>query len=306
MRYTVASPPRHGGATPTAMGTGGAIALQPATPMMEPMDVLLLLGCIVTSAEAPESLPESLLIPPPVLSVVGAGASASAPPAFGASVELSTRQQQGGSSSSPWVRLDRPDGVAQTGTGPDGDGSGRGWMTVADESVSFEGAVVFPVWIRPEWGVFNLFFGGAANMKVKSKLKKLKTDDSLVGAPIFAPWSGPGKHQLPCWRVPAAVHMHGEGVPDTLMVFAEGRWIYGDGCNAGTGGNLPPTGPVNAACQKALDAVCNAPANAECTAPTVKFYGQAALPMVGLYDGSISGGKQWRCYARNGLDATHI
>jgi hypothetical protein len=131
--------------------------------MMELMDVLLLLGCIVTSAEAPESLSESsLLIPPPVLSVVGAGASAGAP-AFGASVELSTRQQVGSSSSSPWVRLDRPDGVAQTGTGPDGDGSGRGWMTVADESVSFKGAVVFPVWIRPEWGVFNLFFGGAAN-----------------------------------------------------------------------------------------------------------------------------------------------
>jgi hypothetical protein len=113
--------------------------------MMELMDVLLLLGCIVTSAEAPESLSESsLLIPPPVLSVVGAGASAGAP-AFGASVELSTRQQVGSSSSSPWVRLDRPDGVAQTGTGPDGDGSGRGWMTVADESVSFKGAVVFPV-----------------------------------------------------------------------------------------------------------------------------------------------------------------
>jgi hypothetical protein len=60
----------------------------------------------------------------------------------------------------------------------------------------------------------------AIQLKVKSKLNKLKTDDSLVGAPIFAPWSGPGKHQLPCWRVPAAVHMHGEGVPDTLMVFA--------------------------------------------------------------------------------------
>eukprot|EP01052_Picozoa_sp_SAG31_P063741 SAG31_NODE_22656_length_520_cov_1.574822_1_plen_87_part_10 len=61
----------------------------------------------------------------------------------------------------PWVRLDRPDGVAETGTGPDGDGSGRGWMTVADESVSFRGAEVFPVWMQPSWGVFKLFFGGS-------------------------------------------------------------------------------------------------------------------------------------------------
>ena len=93
---------------------------------------------------------------PPVLSVVGAGASAGAP-AFGASVQLGVK------SSTPWVRLDRPDGVAETGTGPDGDGSGRGWMTVADESASFKGAVVFPVWMRPSWGAFDLYFGGSAN-----------------------------------------------------------------------------------------------------------------------------------------------
>jgi hypothetical protein len=65
----------------------------------------------------------------------------------------------------PWVRLDRPDGIAETGTGPDGDGSGRGWMTVADESVTFAGALVFPIWMRPDWGPFQLLFGGAANNK---------------------------------------------------------------------------------------------------------------------------------------------
>jgi hypothetical protein len=36
-------------------------------------------------------------------------------------------------------------------------------MTVADESVSFEIPAAFPVWMRPSWGTFRLFFGGAAN-----------------------------------------------------------------------------------------------------------------------------------------------
>jgi hypothetical protein len=46
-----------------------------------------------------------------------------------------------------------------------------------------------------------------------------------------------------------------------------------------------PTAPAPAACQVALDAVCSASSNAKCTNDTVKAYGQAALPLVGLYDG---------------------
>ena len=97
----------------------------------------------------------------PSLSIVGPGASA-ADPTFGASATIVA---QSGGAALPWVRLDRPDGVAETGTGPDGDGSGRGWMTVADESVTYAGALVFPVWMRPDWGPFQLLFGGAANNK---------------------------------------------------------------------------------------------------------------------------------------------
>ena len=69
----------------------------------------------------------------PTMSVVGPGGSASSP-VYGAAAAISV------STDAPWVRLDRTDGVAETGTGPDGDDSGRGWMTVADESVSFQGA----------------------------------------------------------------------------------------------------------------------------------------------------------------------
>ena len=92
---------------------------------------------------------------PPTVAIVGPGASARSP-VYGSSVVLAI------SGSASWVRLDRPDGVAEIATGP-GDGSGRGWMTVADESVSFEVATTFPVWARPSWGSFRLFFGGAAN-----------------------------------------------------------------------------------------------------------------------------------------------
>lgn len=38
-------------------------------------------------------------------------------------------------------------------------------MTVADESVTFTGAVVFPLWMQPEWGAFAVFFGGSDNNK---------------------------------------------------------------------------------------------------------------------------------------------
>ena len=61
--------------------------------------------------------------------------------------------------------------------------------------------------------------------------------------------------QLPCWRIPALVHLTGTGseetgAADTVMMFAEGRWINGDGCNPPASGG--PTGPVSAACQAKL------------------------------------------------------
>jgi hypothetical protein len=69
-----------------------------------------------------------------------------------------------------------------------------------------------------------------------------------------------------------------------------------------------PTG-----CQAALDAVCNAPANAACVNTTAKISGQGALPLVGLYDAGLykspSGlhpsAAMWRCYGRTALDPTH-
>ena len=74
-----------------------------------------------------------------------------------------------------------------------------------------------------------------------------------------------------------------------------------------------PTGPTPPACQTALDAVCNAPANAHCINDTVKNFGQHALPLVGLYDAGLYNSStgmhlsapQWRCYAQNALDASH-
>ena len=101
----------------------------------------------------------------PTLSVVGRGASA-ADPTFGSSATIVVAHGQRGLNDSalpPWIRLDRPDGVAETGTGSDGDNSGRQWMTIADEMASFQSALVFPVWMRSSWGPFKLLFGGAAN-----------------------------------------------------------------------------------------------------------------------------------------------
>ena len=98
---------------------------------------------------------EAAAVRPPTVAIVGPGASAH-DPVYGSSVVLTA----GGSAS--WVRFDRLDGVVRTG-GSAGDDSGASWMTVADESVSFELAPVFPVWMRPSWGTFHLFFGGGAN-----------------------------------------------------------------------------------------------------------------------------------------------
>jgi hypothetical protein len=138
---------------------------------------MLLLACsVLVTIQAATKLPAG-----PTLSIVGPGASA-ADPTFGASATIVALNYSTSCCSSrpknhccisdgnegaraPWVRLDRPDGVAETGTGPDGDNSGLGWMSVADESVNYAGALVFPVWMRPDWGPFRLLFGGAANNK---------------------------------------------------------------------------------------------------------------------------------------------
>jgi hypothetical protein len=103
----------------------------------------------------------------PTLSIVGPGSTA-ADPTYGSTATIVVASDSDGSalvprSRRPWIRLDRPDGVAETGTGSDGDNSGLGWMTIADEMASFESALAFPVWMRPDWGPFRLFFGGAAN-----------------------------------------------------------------------------------------------------------------------------------------------
>jgi hypothetical protein len=131
---------------------------------------------------------------------------------------------------------------------------------------------------------------------------------------VFAPWDGPGDStpgmdQLPCWRIPALVHLTDHtttGVPnDTLLMFAEGRWYNGDGCNPPGGASGPPTGPISAACQAKLDAVCNdRKANAPCIDATVKAWGNSSLPFVGLYDSAVHAGKAWRCYSVLGLDRT--
>ena len=133
--------------------------------------------------------------------------------------------------------------------------------------------------------------------------------------PVFAPWDGPGDttrpgmNQLPCWRIPALVHLTDHsttGAPNgTLMMFAEGRWYNGDGCNAVAPPSIPPTEPVSAGCQAKLDAVCNDKENAPCIDATVKIYGNGSLPLVGLYDRALQGGKAWRCYSVLGLDSTH-
>lgn len=132
--------------------------------------------------------------------------------------------------------------------------------------------------------------------------------------PVFAPWDGPGDtthpgmNELPCWRIPALVHLTDQtttGAPnDSLMMFAEGRWYNGDGCNAAAPPSNPPAGPVSAGCQTKLDAVCNDKENAPCIDATVKIYGNSSLPLVGLYDRALQGGKAWRCYSVLGLDST--
>ena len=84
--------------------------------------------------------------------------------------------------------------------------------------------------------------------------------------------------------------------------------------NASNGGPCRPpkgpTGPMPASCQASVDAVCRATANDACINATVKAAGEAALPLVGLYDGgmfnSSSGAMpMWRCYGQTALDPTH-
>jgi hypothetical protein len=119
-------------------------------------------------------------------------------------------------------------------------------------------------------------------------------------AAVFGPGDGPEGQRLPCWRIPATVHIPTTvGGTDVLMMFAEGRWYFGDGCNRP--GPKPPVEPIPSGCQAELNAFCNSKANAECVQPTVKKYGEAALPMVGLYDSALDGGTTWRCYAALGV-----
>lgn len=119
------------------------------------------------------------------------------------------------------------------------------------------------------------------------------------GTQIFGPWDGPGGQQLPCWRIPALVRLTGPAGEDKLLVFAEGRWYWGDGCNKPGGGGNAPTGPISKACQAKLDARCNDPKkNAECIDPTVKAWGRESMPMVALYSGP---GTAWRCYSHLGV-----
>ena len=78
-----------------------------------------------------------------------------------------------------------------------------------------------------------------------------------------------------------------------------------------------PTATPPAACQAALDAVCNAPTNGKCVNDTITASGQTALPLIGLFDGACynstinhtvtthcSTVPEWRCYGRNALDPT--
>ena len=86
----------------------------------------------------------------------------------------------------------------------------------------------------------------------------------------------------------------------------------GGGCSPNPG----PTAPTPAACQAALDAVCNAPANGKCTNDTIKASGQGALPLVGLFDKACYNSTvnhtttkhrelaEWRCYGRDALGPT--
>lgn len=147
----------------------------------------------------------------------------------------------------------------------------------------------------------------------------MKIDDeqllpSYRASAVFRPWD----RGIPCWRIPVAVHIPmAVGVPDTLILFAEGRWTWGDGCNAPgfgpcRGSCKEPTEPVAESCQAVLDAVCNAPENIDCLFDSHEWsheHGcadQPALPLVGLFDGAIGRSKKtWRCYGRNGLDSTH-
>eukprot|EP00656_Telonema_subtile_P027064 TRINITY_DN29060_c0_g1_i1.p1 TRINITY_DN29060_c0_g1~~TRINITY_DN29060_c0_g1_i1.p1 ORF type:complete len:438 (+),score=59.08 TRINITY_DN29060_c0_g1_i1:11-1324(+) len=50
---------------------------------------------------------------------------------------------------------------------------------------------------------------------------------------LFQPWDGPDDQsvpKLPCWRIPALVNPVNGSEPGRLLVFAEGRWSNGDGC----------------------------------------------------------------------------
>ena len=49
-------------------------------------------------------------------------------------------------------------------------------------------------------------------------------------------------------------------------------------------------------CQQKLDAFCNSALNAGCVDAAAETYGNAALPMVGLYDSNTFGVLEWRCY----------
>eukprot|EP01051_Picozoa_sp_SAG22_P014987 SAG22_NODE_1898_length_3346_cov_6.935017_2_plen_338_part_00 len=152
-------------------------------------------------------------------------------------------------------------------------------------------------------------------LRLPPQRRALKIDDEqLLPRAVFRPWDG----GLPCWRIPAAVHIPmGVGVPDTLILFAEGRWIWGDGCNAPGfgpchGSCKEPTEPVTGSCQSVLDAVCNAPENIDCLFDSREWRreqgcaDQPALPLVGLFDAAFgTRNKTWRCYGRNSLDPTH-
>ena len=71
-------------------------------------------------------------------------------------------------------------------------------------------------------------------------------------------------------------------------------------------GDSPPTKPVSAACQAQLDAFCNSEKlnGAGCLDPTRKAFGNASLPLVGLFSATATDASAaWRCFSHLGVVA---
>lgn len=94
-------------------------------------------------------------------------------------------------------------------------------MTVADESVTFQGAVVFPLWMQPNWGAFKVYFGGSDNNQTVAIVASGWSDNGPNGTRLTQNSSAVTIHySMACRQATAKLNVENLG-PGTVRLSTE-------------------------------------------------------------------------------------